>query len=77
MTGEFRVFCSPHMNKQVYSQFECEKLVVINDKKEWVKENVYYHGDLSNIDLTRDWRFCEVKDKRKQLKFIGLVYDKW
>jgi hypothetical protein len=30
-------------------------------------------GDLSNIDLTTDWRFCDVKGKRRNCIFLGFI----
>jgi len=42
---------------------------------EWETGEVYYAGDLSSIDLSKDSRFCEVKNRRKQAEFIGL-FDK-
>jgi hypothetical protein len=53
--------------------FENEKYVY-NKKSatgRWVNELVFYVGDLTDVDLKSDWRFKEVKDKRKQLKLLG------
>ena len=55
--------------------------VVVNENKigkdnnsQWVTELNFYMGDLQtkNIDWKTDWRFCEVKDKRKQVKMLGV-----
>lgn len=45
-----------------------------DNKLQWVIGLNFYIGDLQtkNIDWKTDWRFCEVKDKRKQAKMLGL-----
>lgn len=51
----------------VWSVFESCK---IKDNV-WITELNFYYGDLSNINLETDLRFKEVKNKRKQAKFLG------
>ncbi len=36
-------------------------------EKKWIKEFVFYKISPQQVDLQNDWRFKEVKDKRKQL----------
>lgn len=57
----------------IWSQFENEYF----NGEEWIKENIYYMGDLTkdSIDYTTDWRFKEIEGKRKQVKFIKLKYE--
>ena len=40
----------------------------------WTTERAYYRGDLSEVDLSSDWRFKAVEGKRKQAEFIGFYY---
>lgn len=39
----------------------------------WKRVLKFYKGDLQKKDINwvTDWRFCEVRDKRKQAKMIG------
>jgi hypothetical protein len=57
----------------MWSVFECEYKTKVEEEYKWVKELRFYMRDISNEDLKNDWRFCEVKDKRKQAKFLGTV----
>ena len=57
----------------MWSVFENEYKTKVGNNYQWVKELNFYMGDLSNEDFENDYRFKEVKDKRKQLKFLGLV----
>jgi len=57
----------------MWSVFEKEYTTKINNKYQWVKELNFYIGDLTNEDFKNDYRFKEVKDKRKQVKFLGTV----
>jgi len=55
--------------KDLYSVFEDTH----KKGNKWISEYHFYKGDLSNVDLENDWRFKEIKDKRKQSKFLGTV----
>ena len=52
----------------IWSEFENSRLV----EGKWVTESVFYFGDLEGSDFKNDWRFKEVKGKRKQAIFKGL-----
>lgn len=54
----------------IKSQFEVTRFT----NGEWVTETIYYYNDHTNFD-PNDWRFREVYEKRKQLKFIKLCYE--
>lgn len=41
----------------------------------WVKSLQFWYADFSNLDFKTDWRFCEVKNKRTQAIFLGLIDD--
>lgn len=52
----------------VWSVFErCYK-----KEEKWVTNLIFYKGDLSSADFKNDFRFKEVFQKHKQLKFLGL-----
>jgi len=55
----------------MWSVFENEFKARVDDKYQWVKELNFYMGDMSDEDLTNDYRFREVPGKRKQLRFLG------
>lgn len=58
----------------IYSIFETCHLTKQEDGSVlWITERVYYRGDLSNVNCEDDWRFTEIKGKRKLAKFIGLI----
>jgi len=57
----------------MWSIFEHEFKTKVNDKYQWVKEFIFYKGDLSEEDFENDSRFKEIKDKRKQVKFLGTL----
>lgn len=40
-------------------------------KKEWIDEYFFIYGDITNNFDVKDWRFCEVKNKRKQVTLLG------
>ena len=40
-------------------------------KNKWIDQIICYKGDLSNIDLSIDWRFCNIQNKRKQASLIN------
>lgn len=40
-------------------------------KEVWVEQIIYYNVDPASIDLTTDWRFKAVPEKRTQLKPYG------
>ena len=42
---------------------------------EWVKQLAFYSGGIDPITLdpTKDWRFCEVKDRRRVAIFKGQI----
>ena len=54
--------------KLVWSEFEKE----FKDGDKWEIQTTFYYGDLSKVNLEEDWRFKEVKNKRKLAKFKGL-----
>lgn len=39
----------------------------------WVTKLAFYtpNLDLDSIDMTTDWRFCEVPGRRKQAEYLG------
>lgn len=53
--------------------FETNHLVFNGIKNEWIKHLAIFNGDLTSIDLTIDSRFCYVKNKREQYKFLGTI----
>lgn len=59
---------------EIYSEFQNHYYFYdIKVKKgQWIKEKIYYRGDLSTVDFANDWRFQEVLGKRKQVIFLGL-----
>lgn len=52
-----------------YSVFKCERFN--EEKKRWFKEYSFYWGDCKHIFEKDDWRFCEVKGKRKLAEYMG------
>ena len=54
---------------EIWSAFKVEKFDVAN--KQWYEELFFYMGDCTNIYNKNDWRFCEIKDKRKFAIYIG------
>lgn len=57
-----------------HSVFEVEKKIVTKAKKElWIKELIFYVGNLSLTDFKTDDRFKEVKNMRAESKFLGLT----
>lgn len=81
------------MKKNIWSCFKCTNC---NEEGKCVSEVRYYYGDFSNYtveDLSKDWRFKEVKktkiikkDKkkekityvyRKQLKLLKVLKKQW
>lgn len=64
-----------YKNHSIWSEFEA----CYNKEGEWIKQRVFYFGDWSNADFKNDWRFKEVKEKRKQLVYKGLccIEKKW
>lgn len=61
-------------NLDNWTVIEREYLTEKDGKMQWVTELNFYLGDLQSkeIDLKVDWRFCEVKDKRKQAIILGV-----
>ncbi|WP_299673289.1 hypothetical protein [uncultured Tenacibaculum sp.] len=57
--------------KNIWSVFEVERTKM--DSLETYKERIFYYGDFSNHDLSKDSRFMEFKNRRKQVVFIGLI----
>lgn len=46
-----------------------------NSKSDWKKERCYYLGD---CDFKKDdWRICDIEEKRKDYKRIGIKYKKF
>ena len=40
---------------------------------QWVVHNNMYWGDLSHIDIEKDWRTCDVKNKRRNAKILEII----
>ena len=59
------------LDKQVWSKFTTEYF----EKGKWIWHTRLFMGDLSNIDMTKDERFFDVKDARRNTKFIELTYE--
>ena len=55
------------------------KKPTVDGKSEWIRELNFQYGDLrkQDIDYETDWRFCEVKDKRKQVEVVGITRTKF
>lgn len=53
-----------------WTLFECE--VFDSASNSWKKQRRKYLGYHKNFDK-KDWRFCEVKGKRSELRFIRLI----
>ncbi len=64
--------------KIILSHFVSEHSKIDEETKKlyWIKQNIYYYNDLSNINLNTDYRFKEIPNKRKQAKFIKLINNK-
>lgn len=60
-------------NKNKWSVFENCHLIECEGVYQWITEFNFYMGDLSNVDTSNDWRFKEIKNKRKMSKFLGVV----
>lgn len=56
----------------VFRLVERDLSPVFGKEKHWMPELTFYMGDWSTADFKNDWRFKEVKDKRKELVFMGL-----
>ena len=54
-----------------YSVFLTEHFIEKEKVFFWQKSYAFYLGDLSNIKFSDDWRFKQVKDKRKESVFLG------
>lgn len=54
-----------------YSVFYKEFKDMYSKDDLWIKEFIFYKGNLSNIDVSIDWRFKAVKGKRNQADFLG------
>lgn len=58
-------------NYTIWSKFKnCYK----NLEGKWEKRIVFYYHNLENVDFNNDWRFKEVKGKRKVLEFLELEF---
>jgi len=61
-----------------WTVFEVEHLYFIGKDTDgksinkWKKQIVFYFGYLTNVEILSDWRFCEVKEKRKQAICKGI-----
>lgn len=40
---------------------------------QWVPHINIYHGDLSYIEIEKDWRTCDVKNKRRNAKILEII----
>jgi len=40
---------------------------------QWVVHNNMYWGDISHIDIEKDWRTCDVKNKRRNAKILEII----
>lgn len=60
---------------KILSEFQIQysKINETTKEIEWIKETIYYHGNLREIDLELDWRFKEISGKRRGAIFIRLV----
>lgn len=61
---------------ELYSAFEntfFDATNVVSPVMKWQTQVHYFKGDLSDVDVTKDWRFCVVPKKRQQAIFLGLV----
>ena len=54
------------MKEYTWSEFTSEYF----EKDKWVKKVRLFMGDLSDIDITKDSRFYDVKNARQNTKFI-------
>jgi hypothetical protein len=61
-----------NLKNKTYSVFLNEKFVEKDKKLIWIKEHIFYHGDLSKLN-DDDWRIREVPKKRKKSIFLGIV----
>ncbi len=59
------------LDKQLWSKFTSEYL----EKGKWVTYTRLFMGNLSNVDITQDSRFFDVKNARQNTKFIKLTYE--
>ena len=57
----------------VWSVFSAEYFIEVKKQLVWKKQTFLYMGDLSNVDMATDWRFHDVKGKRKNCTFLGLI----
>ena len=61
------------MSKVTWSVFSCEYFIEVKKALVWKKHTFLYMGDLSNVDMTTDWRFSNVEGKRRKCEFLGLI----
>lgn len=60
---------------ELYSVFQFQFVQSYEDKpSEWVVEKRYFKGNLSNVNIKTDERFCEIPGKRNYAYFCGLSY---
>jgi hypothetical protein len=63
------------MSKVTWSVFSCESFIEVKKALVWKKHTRLFMGDLSNVDMTTDWRFHDVQGKRRNCEFLGLTDD--
>ena len=56
-----------------WSVFSAEYFSEVKKELMWRKKTFLYMGDLSNVDMTTDWRFSDVEGKRRKCAFLGLI----
>ncbi len=53
--------------------FEVERF----KENKWITEIFFMRNDIRDADIENDWRWCEVKGKRKQAKVLGIYRAKF
>ena len=53
--------------------FEIEYWEEKDGVMQWVSHINIYHGDLSYIEIEKDWRTCDVKNKRRNAKILEII----
>lgn len=61
------------MSSVTWSVFNTEYFIEVKKELVWKKITRLFMGDLSNVDMTTDYRFHDVAGKRKKCKFLGLI----
>lgn len=61
------------MSSITWSVFSAEYFSEVKKELVWKKHTFLYMDDLSNVDMTTDWRFKNVEGKRRKCEFLGLI----